>query len=155
MKFSEMKYERVDMTLLGEKYDKLTLAIKQAEKVEDIFSAIDEHEKISSNFATMSTLAYVRHSINTKDEFYDKENDFYDENGPLLQEKTTDFMKALLVSPFRKEVEKKHGSLLFTNLEMELKTFSPEVIPLLQKENKLVSDYQKLIASAQIDFDNR
>ncbi|MBE6718403.1 MAG: M3 family oligoendopeptidase [Ruminococcaceae bacterium] len=155
MKFSEMKYERVDMALLGEKYDKLTLDIKQAKNAEDVFSAIDEHEKISSNFATMSTLAYVRHSINTKDEFYDKENDFYDKNGPLLQEKTTEFMKALLVSPFRNEVEKKHGSLLFKNLEMELKTFSPEIIPLLQKENKLVSDYQKLIASAQIDFDNK
>ena len=46
---------------------------------------------------------------------------------------------------YRKGVEEKHGSLMFKNLEMELKCFSPEVIPLLQKENKLVSDYQKLM----------
>ena len=35
--------------------------------------------------------------------------------------------------------------MMFKNMEMELKTFSPDVIELLGKENKLVSDYQKLM----------
>jgi len=52
-------------------------------------------------------------------------------------------------------VEKVTGSLMFKNLEMDLKTFSPEVIEQLGRENKLVSDYAKLIASAKIDFDGK
>lgn len=152
MKFSEMKYERADAAEAGSAYDKLTERVKNAKDISDVLSAIDEHEKIGGHFSTMANLAYVRHSINTEDEFYDRENDYYDENGPVLQEKTTAFLKALLDSPYRKGVEEKHGSLMFKNLEMELKCFSPEIIPLLQKENKLVSDYQKLVASAKIDF---
>ena len=152
MKFSEMKYLRADALEAGSAYDKLTERVKNAKDITDVLSAIDEHEKIGGHFSTMANLAYVRHSINTEDEFYDRENDYYDENGPVLQEKTTAFLTALLDSPYRKGVEEKHGSLMFKNLEMELKCFSPEIIPLLQKENKLVSDYQKLVASAKIDF---
>ena len=152
MKFSDMEYKRADALEIGKTFEKLTDEIKNAKSEEDVFSALYNQEEISSHFATMANLAYVRHSINTEDEFYDKENDYYDENGPVLQEKSTEFMLALMASPYKTAVEKKYGSLMFKNLEMELKCFSPEIIPLLQKENKLVSDYQKLVASAQIDF---
>lgn len=152
MKFSDMEYKRADAVQTGKTFEKLTEIIKNANNEEEVFSALLEQEEISSHFATMANLAYVRHSINTEDEFYDKENDYYDENGPVLQEKSTEFMLALMASPYKSAVEKKYGSLMFKNLEMELKCFSPEIIPLLQKENKLVSDYQKLVASAQIDF---
>ena len=152
MKFSEMKYLRADVSEAGKAYDRLTEMVKNADDVSKVFEAVAEHERVGGHFSTMANLAYVRHSINTEDEFYDKENDYYDENGPVLQEKTTAFLTALLESPYRKDVEAKHGSLMFKNLEMELKCFSPEIIPLLQKENKLVSDYQKLVASAKIEF---
>lgn len=153
MKFSEMKYERIaaDGTIAAI-YSELTDTVKNAKTADEVLSAIEKHEKASSSFSTMANIAYVRHSINTEDKFYDEENAYYDENGPVLQEKTTEFLKAIIASPFRKEVEEKHGSLFLKNIEMGLKCFSPEVIPLLQKENKLVSDYQKLIASAQIDY---
>ena len=36
---------------------------------------------------------------------------------------------------------------------MELKTFSPEIIPQLQRENELTQAYEKLLASAQIPFE--
>ncbi len=153
MKFCEMKYERIaaDGTIAAI-YSELTDTVKNAKSADEVLSAIEKHEKASSSFSTMANIAYVRHSINTEDKFYDEENAYYDENGPVLQEKTTEFLKAIIASPFRKDVEEKHGSLFLKNIEMELKCFSPEVIPLLQKENKLVSDYQKLIASAQIDY---
>lgn len=152
MKFSEMKYERVDVIKAGKALDALTEDLKEASFDDELFYAIEEEEKLLGHFSTMANLAYVRHSINTEDKFYDEENNYYDENGPVLQEKSHNFMVALMESPYRSEVEKKYGSLMFKNLEMELKCFSPEIIPLLQKENKLVSDYQKLVASAQIDF---
>lgn len=152
MKFSEMPYKRIDTQEMGKEYDRLTETLKNTKDINEVMSLLGEHEKLSSHFATMSNLAYIRHSINTEDKFYDEENTYYDENSPVLQEKLTDFMHALIASPFRKNIEEKYGKLLFTNLEMELKCFSPEIIPLLQEENKLVSDYQKLVASAQIDF---
>ena len=44
---------------------------------------------------------------------------------------------------------------MFVNAEMDLKTFSPEIIPDLQKENELVTAYEKLLASAQIPFEGK
>ncbi|MFD6441684.1 M3 family oligoendopeptidase, partial [Peribacillus sp. NPDC060186] len=42
---------------------------------------------------------------------------------------------------------------LFGLAEAQLTTFSPEIIPHLQKENKLSSEYSQLIASAKIEFE--
>lgn len=62
------------------------------------------------------------------------------------------FNKVLAASPFRGDLEKELGELLFTNIELELKSFSPEIVPLMQEENRLCTEYQKLYASARIDF---
>ena len=42
---------------------------------------------------------------------------------------------------------------MFVNAEIALKTFSPEIIPELQRENELTTEYAKLVASAQIPFE--
>ena len=52
----------------------------------------------------------------------------------------------------RKELEEKWGSQLFDLADFQIKAFSAEVISLMQKENKLASDYSKLVASAQVEF---
>ena len=153
MKFSDMKYERVAADgKIATNYKDMRGMVENAKSADEVIKTVQLHKNLSSHFSTMANIAYVRHSINTEDKFYDEENTYYDENGPVLQEWINEYMKSLLKTPFRKDVEEKYGSLFLKNIEMELKCFSPEVIPLLQKENKLVSDYQKLIASAQIDF---
>ena len=60
----------------------------------------------------------------------------------------------MLESPFRGEFEAEYGSLMFLNTEIALKTFSPDIVPQLQRENDLTQEYQKLIASAQIPFED-
>ena len=103
----------------------------------------------------MMNLCYIRSTIDTTDEFYAAEQEYNDELTPLLTEKSQEFSKALCASPFRRELEKKWGTLLFTNAELSMKGFAPELVPLLQEENALTSQYQKLYASAKIDFDGK
>ena len=93
--------------------------------------------------------------MNTEDEFYNEENDFFDENSPLFEKMSTDFYRALVESKFRSELEKKLGKLLFINAELQLKSFDPAIIPELQEENKLTTEYVKLMASAQIEFNGK
>ncbi|MGN1457708.1 MAG: M3 family oligoendopeptidase [Acutalibacteraceae bacterium] len=152
-KFSDMKYERPDV-------EKSKI---QAEKIKDKFNAADTFEKADSAFLewdkftghidTMMSLAYTRHSIDTTDEFYDKEVEYIDEQSPIFTDIQQSFAKLLVGSPFRPQLEEKYGKLMFKNTEMFLKSFSPEIIPETQETNKLETAYQKLIASAQIDFD--
>ena len=60
--------------------------------------------------------------------------------------------KALLASPFRAELAERFGELLFTNLEIAVRTFDPKNMALMQEENKLQSEYQKLYASAMVEW---
>jgi M3 family oligoendopeptidase len=155
VKFSEMEYKRADCQAMGGRYQALIDQAKEAKDADVLIALVLEHEKLSKNILTMSTLAEVRNTINTEDPFYKAEKEYYDENLPVLQEQVQDFLKALFYSTFKPRLEERFGHLFFTNMEMELKTFKPEIIPMLQEENKLTSRYQELIASAQIEFDGK
>ncbi len=155
MKFSEMPYLRPDVALLSEKLRSLAEQVKGAASADDVFAAITEYNTCSMEYATMESLCYIRHTVNTEDAFYAAEMDYLDENGPLLQEQMQGFILALLASPFRADVDARYGSLILRNAEMQTKTFSPEIIAELQEENRLVSAYQKLCASSQVNFDGK
>ena len=153
MKFSDMVYERIDIDKTKAALLDCISRLERAESLEEADGVFLEVEKLSSKVDTMYSLAYVRHEINTEDEFYSAENDFMDENLPLLQESVQQWSVALLKSKFRPQFEEKYGRLMFSNIEIQLKTFSPEIVPELQEENKLTTEYTKLIASAQIPFE--
>lgn len=153
MNFNDYKYERIDIDAVKKQFEELIESFSKADSAEKQCKIMDEVINLRNHIDTMITLVSIRHSINTADDFYDKENDYCDEISPLLYGFTTDFYEALVTSKFRKELEDKYGKFLFDQAECSLKTFNEEVIPQLQEENKLSSKYDKLIASAKIPFD--
>ena len=153
MNFNDYKYERIDIDAVKKQFEELIDSFRKADNAEKQYEIMDKVINLRNYIDTMTTLVSIRHSINTADDFYDKENDYCDEISPLLYGFTTDFYEALVTSKFRKELEDKYGKFLFDQAECSLKTFSEEVIPQLQEENKLSSKYDKLIASAKIPFD--
>ena len=155
MKFSEMKYQRPDLEEAKTRAEELKSRFSQASSLEEADSALLEWDRFSSHIETMISLAYTKNSINTQDEFFEKEIEYIDEMSPQITEIQQDFTKLLVKSRFRSGLEEKYGSLMFRNGEIFLKAFSPEIIPETQQTNKLETDYQKLIASAQIDFDGK
>ena len=153
MKFSEMPYKRPDPEEIKKDFQDFTERLKKAgsyEEAKATFLAYEDWYKIAD---TTATLAYVRQSIDTRDEFYSEEKDFWDEFGPEIAEVEQEWIETLLQSPFRKDFERDYGELLFLNAEIERKTFSPEIVEDMQKENELTSEYDDLIASAQIPFE--
>ena len=155
IKFSEMKYERPDLSKAKAKLTSLTEQLREADSYETARKVFLEKDKSFRHVITMNTIARIRHDINTKDEYYDAESKFWNESMPGLQESLMYFTEALLESPFRPEFEKEFGTLMFVNAEMELKSFSPEIVPMMQEENMLTSQYQDLLASAQVPFEGK
>lgn len=153
MKFSQMKYERPDLGAVKAQMAALTDRLNKAESYGEARDAFVGFDTLQKHIDTLGTLSHVRHSIDTRDKFYDEENDFWDNAAPELQEYAQSWTMALLANKFRPQFEEEFGSIIFTNAEIELKTFSPGIIPELQEEGKLVSEYDKLIASAQIPFE--
>lgn len=150
MKFTEMKYRRPDTAAIEMEYRDMAQRFPLCASSEEQLEMLDRHEKLMGDVNTMGTLAYIRSSINTTDSFYREEQDFFDGWGPQLQEYVQQFLDQVLASPFRAELEKTTGELFFRDLEIAKKTFSPEIIPLMQEENRLATEYEQLLASADI-----
>ncbi|MBQ1685340.1 MAG: M3 family oligoendopeptidase [Clostridia bacterium] len=148
-----MKYIRPDAETVKARFAELTKQLRKADSYEAARAVFMEKEQAYKSTMTMAELANIRHSIDTRDEFYDGEVSFWNSFTPELQEYSQLWTMAMLESPFRADFSNEFGDIIFVNAEIELKAFSPEIIPELQKENELTVEYEKLLASAQIPFE--
>lgn len=153
MKFPEMSYARPDTEDLKKRLADLVERLKNAADFETAKSVFLEHEKLCKSSDTQATLAHIRHDIDTRDAFYDEEMKYWNAVMPELEEYMQSWNLAMLESPFRADFEENYGKLMFLNTEMELKTFSTDIIQEMQQENDLNQEYRNLIASAQIPFE--
>lgn len=150
--FENYTYERPDLELEKDKFNGLLHAFTRAGSHEEATQAIEAINGFRNRLSTLFNLVLIRASINTKDEFYQGERDFFDEIEPELQALSTAFYKELVKSPYREQLEEQWGTQLFDIADLEIKAFSTEVIQLLQRENRLSSEYSKLVASAEVEF---
>ena len=153
MKFSEMTYTRPDPAASKQRLSALTAELKATKSYEEARKVFLSQQELMSHISTAATLASIRHSIDTRDKFYDGEEKFWNNFNPELEEYNQAWTAAMLESPFRADFEKEYGDLMFVNAEIDRKAFSPAIVEELKQENQLVQDYQKLIAGAQIDFE--
>ncbi|MGD9568455.1 MAG: M3 family oligoendopeptidase [Sedimentibacter sp.] len=153
MKFNEYEYKRPDFDSIKSKYTELINGFNNSKNADEQYIYVQKINELQKETETMAQLVAIRNSINTADEFYDTENEYIDMLSPKLHGLRVEFYKALLNSNFKDELKELVKPQLFTIAEIEIKTFSEEVIPLMQEENKLVSEYSKLVSSAQINYD--
>ena len=114
-----------------------------------------EKDVLDRHIGTLDRLVSIRHTIDTRDVFYDEEMKFWNNANPQIAECNQKWIHALLESPFRAEFEKEFGTITFLNAEIDLKTFSPAIMDDLAVENDLTCEYEKLLASAQIPFNGK
>lgn len=153
IKFNDYTYAHPDIDELKKQFEELISLFNRAESFEEQDALMKDINEVRNDYESMYTLVSIRHSINTNDEFYEKENDYFDEINPVFEGLISEYYRALIQSKHRDKLEEKCGKHLFKTIELQLKTFSQEIIPDLQQENKLSSEYDKLVASAKIMFD--
>lgn len=154
-KFKDFEYKRPDLDALTASVNKVLEAFDKSESVEDEKQAIYDYNDLMSKYYSMHTLASIRASIDTNDQFYDEERNFYDEFGPNVSELENKFQKRLAESKYRNDLEQEFGYQLFALTDNAVKEFDPSIMDLMKEENRLTTEYSKLLASAQIDFDGK
>lgn len=155
MKLEDVKYTRPDI-------DSYEQAVKAAMQEMQSLSDYEAYKKkflevnqMTKNIFGSYTIVSVRYSMNTADKFYEDEQNFFDEVLPRVQKVNTDFTNMLLDSSFKNQLASEYGSQFLDLAELSRKTISEEVMPLLQKENLLVSEYQKLTSQIKIEFEGK
>ena len=155
MKFSEYKYERPDFEKINTKIVSLVNNMAECKSFEAFDNNIVEINKIRNHVESMKILASINYSINTHDESISIENKYWDEYGPEYKKIDKIFYEAIVNSDFKEEIENKYGRHFYKLVEFSLKEFSEEIVEDLKIENKLCSEYTKLLASAKILYDGK
>jgi M3 family oligoendopeptidase len=152
MKVNELPYRRVTLEEVKAGAEEVLAMIQNATCADDVLAAREKYNKLSKDYATAGSLAYMRYSINTVDPFYCAEKDYYDEIGPEVQNLSLQYTQAMLNSPFRAELEQRLNPLLFRAWEVETKAMSPAIIEDMIEENKIVTEYSQLMAGMEFEF---
>ncbi len=151
-KFDDYHYERPVMENFTEAFEQLLTRFETADDVAQQSEALGGLNQLRQEYSTMYNICHVRHTIDSRDDYFEKENAFYVSTNPVDDALINRFYTQLLQSPFRPELEKRWGSQLFVIAELTLRTFRPSILEQLREENQLVSQYVKRKASAKIDF---
>lgn len=156
VKVKDLPYKRYTIEEGEELFKKFEEAYLKAENADDVLKARENYIKpLVIKCQSASSLSYCRYTLNTADEFYNGEREYYDEKSPLFSSLFNKYSSMMLSSPYRKELEEKLNPGIFKNYEVALKAHSEEIIPEEQEENSIVTEYSRLMASLTCDFDGR
>ena len=154
MKFKDYKYERCEVSEINKECEIILNKLKEASEYEEFKRVFTTFDQLQRHVITMESLIHTRYTIDTEDSYLNEENEYWDENSPLIAEAFNKIKKYILTSSFLGALSKELPETYILSIKNELRVFDEAIIPELQEENKLVSSYQKLIASAQIPFMN-
>lgn len=153
--FEELEYVRPDYDWMKKEHKKVTERAMHAcsyDELRECMLYVDSEQK---KFMETVALAYVRHCIDTRDEFYEKEFALIRQMIPTMLPQMIKLSQIYKNSSFKEDFEKEFGKQFFAQAELQEKSFCMENIPLMQREAELTDEYQKLMASCEISFDGK
>lgn len=154
MKVSELKYQRLSIEEFTAEIKDIIRQVKHAASAREVLEARKRYNALAVRLETAQALSYMRYSINTADEFYLAEKDYYDETGPQAQSLMQDYTRAMVQSPYRQELEESGAllPLMYRSFAVDLKSMAPCIIQEMVEENRLVSKYSQLMAGMEFEF---
>jgi M3 family oligoendopeptidase len=155
MRFSDMVYQRPDFDKLESDFRRKLDIFANSDSAEKQAGIVKEINLIREDVDTAMSISRIRQTIDTRDALYDAESSFFDENSPRYEALIDEYYRVLTTSRFRAELEQRFGERLFALAEAAQKTFKPGIMEDLSEENRLCTEYMKLLASAEIDFDGK
>lgn len=154
-RFSTLEYKRPDLEAYRAKLTEWKAAAEQAESYDALRALMLKIDRENCELFTQYSIANIRHTLNTRDEFYETEVAYLDDTLPTLGGEEVALSEAIAASPFRPDIEKEFGKQYFVSMDLQKKLFCEANIPLRQQESRLTNEYQKIMATAEIPFDGK
>ncbi len=152
MKVKDIEYKRIDVKDVQETYLETAKKINDASSVEEVMMAREICVKQNVLLDTYYNLAFIRWSLDTKNEFYLNEKNYYEENLPLINEAKTEYIKSVINSKFIDKIEKLLPNSLLKIYKNELISSSPLISEELILESKLEDEYSNFLSGLLINF---
>ena len=120
-RFSTLEYKRPDLDAYRAKLKDWKAAIEHAESYEALRTLLLEMDRENCELSTQYSIANIRHTLNTRDEFYETEVAYLDDTLPTLGGEEVALSEAIASSPFRPDIEKEFGKQYFVSIDLQKK----------------------------------
>ena len=148
--FKDLNYTRPDLDKFTETVQNVRLRLMTAKTIEAADEALGEYEIAISFFDTQYALCQILHDLDTSNEFYNTEMEFFDEASARVQELCSAVLSGLLTCPCADLLKGKYGDMIFRKAKNQKEIISSEVIDDLTEESRLENDYSQKQSEAEI-----
>ena len=98
MKFSEMSYTRPDIDALLGQCKALATKAAGAASGEELVNVYYEQSRAFADYSTAAQLASIHYTCDTRDAYWKAEQDFFDANGPAVENARVEISRAFLAN---------------------------------------------------------
>ena len=151
-KFSQMPYRRPDLAAAKALIEATAEKIRSAQTAKSALEAHAAYRAESADLETMYTLASIRNTMNTLDEYYEGEMNFFNENLPALSVAEKAVSAAILESPFVDAFRDAYGELWLHDLRVAQRLADEKIVPEQIEQAKLCQEYSKTVAACETEF---
>ena len=121
--FQTLEYKRPDLEAHRAKLIRWKEAVEQAESYEALRTLIFEMDREGCELSTQYSIAHIRHTLDTRDEFYEAEINYLQNTLPTLGGEEVALNEAIAASRFRPEIEREFGKQYFVSIDLQKKLF--------------------------------
>lgn len=151
--FEDMEYTRPDAAALCKALGELEKLVKNGGTFDEVGAAFEAAYSDYSLFNTMDSLSYIRHTIDLNDEYYETENNWCEEQSPLIEQALEKCYIAMGQSDLRDRLEEEYFTEDFFDFYDENQIYSNDrVVKLMQKDNDLQAQYMALQSDQTIEW---
>lgn len=151
--FEDMEYTRPDAAALCKALGELEMLVKNGGSFDEVGAAFEAAYSDYSLFNTMDSLSYIRHTIDLNDEYYETENNWCEEQSPLIEQALEKCYIAMGQSDLRDRLEEEYFTEDFFDFYDENQIYSNDrVVKLMQKDNDLQAQYMALQSDQTIEW---
>ena len=155
MKFSEMNYTRPDIDALLARCKELAAKAASAASGEELVEAYYEQSRAFADYNTAANLASIHYTCDTRDAYWKAEQDFFDANGPAVQNASVEISRAFLASPHVDALTEAFGTTCVAGMKNAVLGMDDRTVELQKEYNALVSQYQQVYGGALVELDGK
>ncbi len=155
MKFSEMTYTRPDIDAILAQCRQFAQRAAQAASGEELVQLYYDQSAALADYTTAANLANIHYTCDTRDPYWEGEQNFFDSNGPAVTNATVEIYRAILANPHLDALTEALGSTCVPGMKNAVLAMDDRVLALQQEANALSSAYQKLYGGALVELDGK
>ena len=155
MKFSEMHYTRPDIDALLAQCAQLAQKATAASSGEELVALYYEQSAAFADYTTAANLVNIHYTCDTRDDYWHAEQDFFDANGPAVENAHTEISRAFLANPHCNALTQAFGSTCVAGMRNAVLSMDDRTLELQKQYNTLVSEYQRIYGGAMVELDGK